>query len=81
MTSFAALAVEIRLAATREAMGAEALEMLAAGSAEAVFTTTLKEVRETGARLGEAYELLKALIPHEATIRAMIATTSEARAA
>lgn len=80
MTNFTTLAIEIRLAASREALGAEALEMLAARSDEAVFMTTLKEVRATGARLGEAYELLKALIPHEAAVRSLI-DRHEARAA
>lgn len=72
-SSFAQLAVEIRLAASREAMGAEALEMLAARSDEPVFATTLNEVRATGAKLGEAYNIFLALIPHEAAVRAMIA--------
>ena len=79
MTSFANLAIEIRLAASREALGAEALEMLAARSDEAVFSTTLKEVRQSGARLGEAYELIRALIPHEAAVRSLLA--QQARAA
>lgn len=72
MTPFADLAAELRSAATREAYSFDALELLAAKSGEPSFVETLANVRLSGARLGEAYELLKALIPHEAAVRRLV---------
>lgn len=71
--SFAELAVELKMAAFREAAGAEALEVLAARSGERVFEAALREARLSAKLTGEAHELLKALIPHEDAVRAMIA--------
>lgn len=68
-TSLAELAVEIRMAASREAASLNALEYLAATTGHDAVKTTLASVKLSGARLGEAYELIRALIPHEKVIR------------
>lgn len=81
MSSFTDLAVALHGAATREAFGAEQLEIWAARSDEPVFKITLAEVRRTGACIGEAYELIRALIPHERTIRDLIAAAERRDAA
>lgn len=77
MSSFDELAVEVRCAASYYAQVADATEILAARSEAAVFETTLKEVRASGKRLGEVYALLRALQPHEATVRGLIDLAEE----
>lgn len=75
--SFAALAVELKLVAKREAHGVEALELLAAKQPQQVFEATLKHARESAALVAQAHYLLKALIPHECAVRALLEADDE----
>jgi len=70
--TFAELAVELKFLAQREAIGAEQLEFLAARSEEKVFVVAFREAQISSRRIGEAYELLKALIPYEPAVRALL---------
>lgn len=72
MSSFAELAVELKMIAWREAAGVEALEALAARSGERVFEVALREATLSARRAGEASGLLKALIPHEGRVRDLL---------
>lgn len=70
--SFAEIAVELKMIAFREACGVEAMEVLAARSGEKVFEISLREARLGARRLGEAYDLIRALIPHETLVRGLV---------
>lgn len=79
--SLAELAIELKLVAWREAVGVEALEVLAAQSPDQrVFAAALREARLSAALVGEAYGLLRALIPHEPAVRALLDEPDEAAA-
>lgn len=67
------LADELARIAWREALGAESLEILAARHGDQpVFTAALAEVRRDAALAAQAASLLKALVPHEAIVRALL---------
>lgn len=70
--SLAELAVELKMAAFREAAGVEALEILAARSDQRVFEVALREARLSAERVGQAATLLRALIPHEPAVLALL---------
>jgi hypothetical protein len=69
---FAELAVELGMIAFREALGAEALEGLAARNPVPTFVNTLAQVRRDAELAAQAAALIKALIPVEAQVRALV---------
>lgn len=77
-TSFADLTVELRMAAQREAFGLEQMDMLLLHTRPGALLHAQEEVRTTAERLGHAYLVMKALIPFEADIRAMLKARKDA---
>lgn len=74
VASLAELAVQLKMTAWREACGVEALEEMAARAPdERVFAVSLREARLCADLIGQAYELMKALIPHEQAVHKLIA--------
>lgn len=71
--SLAGLAFEMKLIADQQAFGAAALEVQVARDPSPVFATGLIEARRGAERAGDVYRLLRALAPHEAAVRAIIA--------
>lgn len=76
-STFAEMAVALKAIAFAEACGAEALEIMAARSDEAVFTVTLREARLSARHAGEAYALIRSLIPHEDLVKQLIEAGTE----
>jgi hypothetical protein len=72
-TPFARLAVTLLVAQRAEEHGLVALERLAHELDADKFARVVADVRRQAAELGEAYDLLRALIPHEAAVREIIA--------
>lgn len=75
--SFAELAVAIRMAATRAAMDVEGTEELAVRLDRAVFDRAIAELKLRADTLGAAYQLMKAIITHEAEVRAIVQRHAE----
>jgi hypothetical protein len=69
--SFADMAVELRLLCLRETAGLELLEVQAAGNK--VIASVLPDLRASVVRAAAAADLMKALIPFEPTILALLA--------
>lgn len=67
--TFHAIAEELRLAAHREAMGLEFLEVELARPDTFLTDTMVEPVRLSAARLAQAHRLFLALIPFEAAIK------------
>ena len=64
--------VALRYAATNEAMGLEALEVLAAAESQPVFAAAVDDVRRQGIAIGAVHALLIALVPHQAAIATLL---------
>ncbi|WP_336801537.1 hypothetical protein [Kaistia sp. MMO-174] len=74
--SLADIAVDLFLIAQREAGTVSQLEVFAARYPSATAERTLAEARATAERAGQTYHFVKALIPHEATLRALVLAQS-----
>lgn len=70
--TFDEMAHALRVAATGEAFGLEALEVLAAAQEQPVFVAAVEDVRRQGTALGAAHALLLALARHETEIAALL---------
>ncbi|MBB4017356.1 hypothetical protein GGR16_002385 [Chelatococcus caeni] len=73
--TFAEIAVELQLAATREAFGLEKLEHLSASSGERALAVAVVEVRRSAEVIAAAAGIFKSLIGHEAEVRKLLGQT------
>lgn len=69
--TLAEIAGELYVAASQQAYNVEAFEVLAARGQIAAFDRALVEAGRAAQVLGDAHRLVKALIPHEAQVRAL----------
>lgn len=72
--SFADIAVDLFLIAQREAGAVNQLEIFAARYPGVSAERVLADARASAERAGQTYHFVKALIPHEAAIRAFAAS-------
>lgn len=71
-TSLADIAVDLFWIAQREAGAVNQLEIFAARYPSDTAERVLAEARATAERAGQTYHFVKALIPYEATLRALV---------
>ncbi len=70
--SFAEIAVDLFLIAQEQAGIVSQLEVFAARWPSQAASLTLAETKASAERAGEMYRFIKAMIPHEAAIRAAV---------
>ncbi|ODT18895.1 MAG: hypothetical protein ABS35_22685 [Kaistia sp. SCN 65-12] len=75
--SFADIAVDLFQIAQREAGAVSQLEIFAARYPSDTADRVLADARAAAERAGQTYQFVKALIPHEAAIRALVVPTDQ----